>query len=214
MAVQLAKPAAPASGGPDCVCPGGECGPWCTCLACDSRPEALCHLKVGTTFGAVANEMIETLSDGGCGDHVFTRVGRDATGTLVLVFDAPGDTGDPAGRMREDPFFRALGAYDVEPVTEALCFIDAGTTFGDVLCEMVATLSDDKCGDHVFAQAGRNEKDVFVLVFDAPGDTGDSAHQPQEDPLFQMVGVDDAEPMNVDDVVYGGNVDAPDDGCE
>jgi hypothetical protein len=35
------------------------------------------------------------------------------------------------------------------------------------------------------------------------GDGGDATQQPQDDPIFQMIGVDDVEPADVDDVVYG-----------
>ncbi len=37
--------------------------------------------------------------------------------------------------------------------------------------------------------------------FDA--DAGGAMHQPQQDPIFQMIDVDDVEPADVDDVVYG-----------
>jgi hypothetical protein len=37
---------------------------------------------------------------------------------------------------------------------------------------------------------------------DAEGTT----RQPQEDPIFEMIGVDDVEPVNVDDVVYGESI--------
>jgi hypothetical protein len=180
MAVRPAKPAAPASGGPRCVCPGDTCDPWCTCLACDSRPEALCHLENGTTLGAVVHEMIETLADGGCENHVFTRVGRGANGALVLVFDAPGGTGDPARRLRDDPFVQELGAHDVEPATEAQCLTDPGAAFGGALREMAATLPDGRCGDHVVAQADATKR-VFSRSSSALPATP-ATRPPQEDP--------------------------------
>ncbi len=36
-----------------------------------------------------------------CKNRVFTPTGRDANGALVLVFDAPGSTGDPACRPQD-----------------------------------------------------------------------------------------------------------------
>jgi hypothetical protein len=38
---------------------------------------------------------------------------------------------------------------------------------------------------------------------DTPTDTGGPTSQPHEDPLFHMIGVDDVEPMGIDNVVYG-----------
>lgn len=96
MSIHLAKPPTPSSGNPGCDCPGDACEPWCTCQDCDSRPEALCHITVGVTFGTLVQEMVELLSDDKCGDHVFSRAGRDDDGNLVLVFDAPADA-EPDG---------------------------------------------------------------------------------------------------------------------
>ncbi len=96
MAVQLANATKPASGGEHCACPRAVCEPWCTCDSCDSRPEALCYVKMGTSFGDMVCEMVETLSADKCGEHVLTRTHHDSDGALILVFDVPAGAGPAA----------------------------------------------------------------------------------------------------------------------
>jgi hypothetical protein len=56
--------------------------------------------------------------------------------------------------------------------------------------------------DEVYAWLDAEQGAVDVAAHSG-ADTGGAIHQPQQDPIFQMIGADDVEPADIDDVVYG-----------
>jgi hypothetical protein len=62
------------------------------------------------------------------------------------------------------------GCEACEARLDNTCLLAVGTTFTEIVCELVQTMSDDNCGDLVFTGVHQDDDERVFLVFDTAPD--------------------------------------------